>query len=92
MYLYSDERNNNVNECTNVDEETLKNENNKYETIKFIKNNNKKNFSCSQREIKLKINKNNDMKNNLKKIFLQNDLAKDLKITGFKKINKKLIN
>ena len=91
-YLYSDERNNNVNECTNVDEETLKNENNKYETIKFIKNNNKKNFSCSQREIKLKINKNNDMKNNLKKIFLQNDLAKDLKITGFKKINKKLIN
>ena len=91
-YLYSDERNNNVNECTNVDEETLKNENNKYETIKFIKNNNKKNFSCSQREIKLKINKNNDMKNNLKKIFLQNDLAKDLKITGFKKINKNLIN
>ena len=91
-YLYSDERNNNINECTNVDEETLKNENNKYETIKFIKNNNKKNFSCSQREIKLKINKNNDMKNNLKKIFLQNDLAKDLKITGFKKINKKLIN
>ena len=92
-YLYSDERNNNVNECTNVDEETLKNENNKYETIKFIKNNNKKNFSCSQREIKLKINKNNDMKNNLKKIILLNDLiAKDLKITGFKKINKKLIN
>ena len=90
-YLDSDERNNNVNECTNVDEETLKNENNKYETIKFIKNN-KKNVSCSHREIKLKINKNNDMKNNLKKIFLQNDLAKDLKITGFKKINKKLIN
>ena len=95
-YLYSDERNNNVNECTNVDEETLKNENNKYETIKFIKNNyideNMPSISCSHREIKLKNNKKSDLKNNLKKIFLQNDsIAKDLKITGFKKINKNLI-
>ena len=99
-YLYSDERNNNVNEETNVDEEALKKENNKYETIKFIKNNRKSDIderiptiSSSLREINLKINKNNGMKNNLKKIFLQNDLiAKDLKIIRFKKINKNLIN
>lgn len=97
-YLYSDERNNNVNEYTNVDEETLKNENKKYTAIKFIKKNKKSDIddgipSISHREIKLKKNNNNDMKNNLKKIFLQNDLlAKDLKITGFKKINKNLIN
>ena len=101
-YLYSDERKYNVNEETNVDEETLKNENSKYETIKFIKNNIKNNrksdidekmpnISSSHREIKLKVNKNNDTKNNLKKLFLQNDL-KALKITGFKKINKNLIN
>ena len=99
-YLYSDERNNNVNEYTNVDEETLKNENKKYTTIKFIKKNRKSDIderiqNISQREMKLKMSNynNNAMKNNLKKIFLLNDsIAEELKIIRFKKINKNLIN
>lgn len=99
--LYNNEKNSN-DEYTNIDEDFLKTDNQKvYETIKLIKKNNigeidgnLRNMSNNRdsKEAKIKINKYNDIKYNFKKFLIQNNLkANDLKITGFKKINKNLI-
>lgn len=89
----------NINEYTNIDEDLLKNDKKvEYETIKFIKNNKKSDISenirniSGNKDINVKINNHNDIKKNFRSFLDKNNIkANELKITGFKKINKKLI-
>lgn len=86
-----------VNEYTHIDEDLLQNDKPiMYETIKVIKNNKKSDISEGVLNINnikdINIKKSNKIKISFKKFLVQNNLkAKELGITGFKKINKNLI-
>ena len=83
------ENNKTVNEYTNIDEDFYKIENNPFEAIKRIKKIKKENIKRNISSELDKMSISNDLKNKFKKFLKQNNItAKELKISGIKKIKK----